>query len=57
MLIIIIILFFKSTVLECSPPIDHLDEILSQLNTKRDFFMFLKKMRQAFYRHAQNDNN
>ncbi|RIA92829.1 chromosome segregation protein Spc25-domain-containing protein [Glomus cerebriforme] len=44
-------------ILECSPPIDHLDEILLQLNTKRDFFMFLKKMRQAFYRYVRNDNN
>ncbi|CAG8547973.1 2692_t:CDS:2 [Dentiscutata heterogama] len=42
-------------VIECNPMVEELDKLVSQLNTSRDFFSFLKKMRQGFRKHANAD--
>ncbi|CAG8475761.1 15697_t:CDS:10 [Cetraspora pellucida] len=42
-------------VIECDPILEELDELVSQLNTSRDFFSFLKKMRHGFRKHAKAD--
>ncbi|CAG8685422.1 6505_t:CDS:2, partial [Cetraspora pellucida] len=36
------------TVLECNPPLDQIEELVTQLNESRDFYTFVKRMRQAF---------
>ncbi|RIB24967.1 chromosome segregation protein Spc25-domain-containing protein [Gigaspora rosea] len=36
------------TVLECNPPLDQIEELVSQLNTSRDFYTFVKRIRLAF---------
>ncbi|CAG8627448.1 42046_t:CDS:2, partial [Gigaspora margarita] len=45
----------KYKVIECNPMLEELDELVSQLNTSRDFFSFLKKMRQGFRKYAKAD--
>ncbi|CAG8837091.1 7263_t:CDS:2, partial [Racocetra persica] len=36
------------TVLECNPPLDQIEELVTLLNESRDFYTFVKRMRQAF---------
>lgn len=36
------------TVMECVPQLPNLQELVSKLNEHRDFYVFLKEMRQAF---------
>ncbi|CAG8441112.1 3851_t:CDS:2 [Acaulospora morrowiae] len=44
----------KYTVFDCNPPLDQvLEELVSHLNSSRDFFSFIKRMRQAFRKKAQ----
>ncbi|CAG8484957.1 11320_t:CDS:2 [Dentiscutata erythropus] len=45
----------KYKVIECNPMVEELDKLVSQLNTSRDFFSFLKKMRQEFRKNAKVD--
>ncbi|RHZ74326.1 hypothetical protein Glove_226g11 [Diversispora epigaea] len=43
----------KYSVIECNPPLGQVVcDLLSQLNSTRDFFTFIKKMRQAFRKNA-----
>jgi len=37
-----------SIVLDCKPPLHNLEELVEQLNDTREFFDFLKWMRQTF---------
>lgn len=42
----------NSIVIECRPMLSNLDELVRQLNETREFFEFLKWMRQAFKRQS-----
>ena len=35
-------------VIECKPPLNNLSELVQELNETREFYEFLKRMRQAF---------
>ena len=44
--------FADRVVVECKPLLKNLDDLVQKLNESREFFEFLKWMREAFKQHA-----